>query len=146
MLREKAIGFEIKTVSNLIKRNINCKLYRANKLDQSTAMHGWIIGYLSHRPDQDVFQKDIEQEFSIRRSTATGLLQLMEKKGLIIREPVNYDARLKKIVLTQKAIEAHKMIEREMDMIDKKLESCLTKEELEEFFVIMEKLKSTLKD
>ena len=35
-----------------------------------------------------MFQRDVEAEFNIRRSTATGILQLMEKNGFLLREPV----------------------------------------------------------
>ena len=52
---------------------------------------------------RDLYQKDVEEAFQIRRSTATGILQLMERNGYIRRESVARDARLKKIVPTQKA-------------------------------------------
>ena len=52
---------------------------------------------------KDIYQKDIEKEFQIRRSTATGILQLLEKNGFVIRETVEWDARLKKLVPTAKA-------------------------------------------
>ena len=45
----------------------------------------------------------MEKEFQIRRSTVTGTLQLLEKKGFIRRESVEWDARLKKVVPTDKA-------------------------------------------
>ena len=45
-------------------------------------MHGWIIGYLYRHRDTPVFQRDIEREFSITRSTVTNILQLMERKGV----------------------------------------------------------------
>lgn len=54
--------------------------------------------------DHDVYQKDIEAKFHIRRSTATGILQLMEKRGLICRESVAHDARLKKILPTERSL------------------------------------------
>lgn len=53
--------------------------------------------------NRELYQKDVEEEFHIRRSTATGMLQLMEKGGFITRENVPQDARLKKIVPTKKA-------------------------------------------
>ena len=31
---------------------------------------------------REIYQKDVEEEFQIRKSTATGILQLMEKNGL----------------------------------------------------------------
>lgn len=52
---------------------------------------------------REVYQKDIEEEFRIRKSTATGILQLMEKNGFISRESSKKDARLKRIVPTPKA-------------------------------------------
>ena len=42
------------------------------------------------------------------RSTVTGVVKLMERKGLIRRESVSSDARLKKLVLTEKGISAHR--------------------------------------
>ena len=50
-----------------------------------------------------VFQRDVERAFGLSRSTATGILQLMEKNGLILRESVHNDARLKSLVPTEKA-------------------------------------------
>lgn len=52
---------------------------------------------------RDIYQRDIEKEFEIRRPTATGLLKLLEKNGFIIRESVSDDARLKRIIPTKKA-------------------------------------------
>ena len=45
----------------------------------------------------------MEKEFQIRRSTATGTLQILEKNGFINREQVEWDARLKKLTPTDKA-------------------------------------------
>ena len=53
--------------------------------------------------DQEIYQKYVEEKFHIRRSTATGILKLMEKNGLIFRESVERDGRLKRIVPTEKA-------------------------------------------
>ena len=50
-----------------------------------------------------VFQKDVEDAFSMNRSTATGILQLLVKGGFLRREPVDYDARLKRLIPTEKA-------------------------------------------
>ena len=37
---------------------------------------------------KDLYQKDIEEEFQIRKSTVTGYVQLMEKNGYLTRESV----------------------------------------------------------
>lgn len=59
-----------------------------------------VIGYLLLRNDEEVYQKDIEQFFKLRRSTVSSMLTTMEKKGILTRQPVPHDARLKKLVLT----------------------------------------------
>ena len=75
------------------------------------------------KPRQDIYQKDIEEYFTITRSTASKVLSLMEQKGLIQRQAVAQDARLKKIILTDKAWEI-----REIMMADgEKLEETLLK-------------------
>lgn len=53
---------------------------------------------------RDVFQRDIETGFNIRRSSVTSVLHGLEKQGYIKRISVSEDARLKKLVLTDKAI------------------------------------------
>ena len=37
---------------------------------------------------RDIYQKNIEEEFNIRKSTASGILKLMEKNGFIYREKI----------------------------------------------------------
>ena len=93
---------------------------------------------------KDIFQRDIEEEFSVRRSTATGILQLMEKNNLIKREPVSYDARLKKIVLTQKALDIQNEINQEIKAHDKKLSKDISKDDLEIFFKVMKQIRKNL--
>ena len=85
-----------------------------------TAVNGRIIMYLYHHKEEDIFQKDIENEFSIRRSTSSSIISLMEKKGYIERVSVAHDARLKKLVLTDKALQVCDIIKTNTMMIEKK--------------------------
>jgi DNA-binding MarR family transcriptional regulator len=59
--------------------------------------------FLARNRDRETYQHTIEQRFCITRSTASRVLALMEKKGMITREPVAHDARCKRIVLTDRA-------------------------------------------
>ena len=59
--------------------------------------------FLARNRGREIYQHTIEQKFCITRSTASRVLALMEKKGLIARESVEHDARCKRIVLTDKA-------------------------------------------
>ncbi|MDE7234566.1 MAG: MarR family transcriptional regulator, partial [Ruminiclostridium sp.] len=95
---------------------------------------------------ENVYQRDIEEEFGIRRSTATRLLQLMESNGLIVRESVSSDARLKKITITEKGIAFDAKVRGEIDRFEAALAQSFTEKELEEFFRLTEKLRNTLSE
>ena len=55
---------------------------RERGVDELTAMHGWILGYLCRNEHKDIFQKDIEAEFKICRSTVTKHFKAHGEKGL----------------------------------------------------------------
>nr|WP_242597333.1 MarR family winged helix-turn-helix transcriptional regulator [Desemzia sp. C1] len=109
-------------------------------------MQSRIIGFIHSRQDQDVFQKDIEELLKIRRSTATGMLNTLEKKGLIERQPVSHDARLKKLVITPKGIEFSKKAAECIQSVERKVRSGLSEEELETFFNVLSKIRKNIED
>ena len=111
-----------------------------------TPMHGMIIGYIRRCDGRDVFQRDIERAFSYRRSTASTVLGLMEEKGLIERHPVPYDARLKRIVLTDKAKRFAKSCEEDAELLDERMTRGISDNEMEEFFSVLDKIKDNLKE
>ena len=97
----QVIPAQMRRVNNLIFRKIN-QFHRENEVEDVTPMHEWILSYLFWHRDEPVYQRDIEREFSITRSTVTNILQLMERKGYIERQSVPQDARLKRLVLTER--------------------------------------------
>ena len=145
MNSNRDVGFVIRTLSNLIKRKIDNSGAKKD-VDSLTGTHGWVIGYLCHNMDHDVFQRDLEEKFSIRRSTATAILQLMVKNGLLTREPVAYDARLKKLVLTEKSMEINKMFITVVKQVEQQIVQGITAEELDAFFATAEKMKKNLEE
>lgn len=140
----REIVFQIKGFNNQLKRLMIGNLI--NEEDNAlTGMQYGIIRYIGQRENEEIFQRDIEKEFNIRRSTASGILQLMEKNGLIHRHSVKGDARLKRIVLTEKALEHHKQAEKKMKQIDNKIKLGISEEEIEIFLRILNKMKENLK-
>lgn len=139
------VGHRIKTVNNLMKRHMD-KVF-GHKPDRATLMHMWIIGFLQKREEEhlDTFQKDIEAEFSINRSTTSEMLKLMCKKGMIQRVPVDYDARLKKIVLTNQSRELNNKVENQMKIVHNHLVDGLSDEEIDTLLSILDKLIVNLK-
>jgi len=142
MKKERHLGFEIRTLNNHVKRFVQST--KPAEFKESTGVHGWAIRYFYENLDKDIFQRDFEARFSIRRSTATNMLKLMEKNGLITRENVSYDARLKKIVLTEKAIEIHKKATKNIKMIENILKKGITEQELCTFYSVVDKIKANL--
>ncbi|MDD3402791.1 MAG: MarR family transcriptional regulator [Hespellia sp.] len=138
------LGFVIKDLSNILKRKLDHVVFGDTEEFMSGA-HGWLICYLHEEgKKRDIYQRDIEQHFNIRRSSVTGLLQKMEKNGLIVRESVENDARLKKIMLTPRAVENHLMITQRIDAFDQILEAGITPEEREIFIRVADKIKHNL--
>ena len=139
----QVIPAQIRRVNNLIFRKINA-FSRANDVEQGTPMHGWIVQYLYTNQDRPVFQRDIEKEFSITRSTVTNILQLMERKGYIERQSVPQDARLKMLVLTPEGRRFHEKTMQALHQTDQYVASLLTEEEEQELLRLLNKLKNGL--
>lgn len=142
---ERQIGFELRILSNLIKRHIDNSTARA-EVESVTGTNMWVIIYLVHHQNEDVFQRDLEQNFSVRRSTMSNILALMEKKGLITRESVPQDARLKKLVLTEKALRLHEMMEKDREETEKLITAGLTAEEIDTFLATLAKMKKNFEE
>ena len=139
----QVIPAQIRRVDNLIFRKIN-QFARENGVEQATPMHGWIMEYLYRNSDTPVFQRDIEREFSITRSTVTNILQLMERKGYIERRSVPQDARLKQLVLTEEGIRFHENTIRSFHQTDDYVAGLLTEEENTELLRLLNKLRDAL--
>ena len=72
------------------------------------------------------------------------MLKLMEKNGLISRQSVDHDARLKKIVLTDKAIKIHKKAVQNIEVLENSIQKGITNEELVAFYNVLDKIKANL--
>ena len=142
MIYKRRVGFEIRNLNNLIKRDIENT--HPVELDRAKGVHGWAIRYFYENSHKDVFQKDFEDFFSIRRSTATQILQLMEKNGLIVRESCSNDARKKKITLTDRAVEIHKLIVADIEKRENRIKQGISEEELDTFYNVIDKIKANL--
>ncbi len=137
------IGREFHSLNNLIHRYFEFSSHK-REVETITGNNGWIIGYLSANADKDIYQRDIEKHFTIARSTASKVLRLMEDKGLIQRQAVAHDARLKKIVLTQKAYEVKGLMKEDAEMMEQTLTKGFTEEELETLHSYIQRMKDNI--
>lgn len=120
------LGGLIHKVAHKMKREID----HANQKLGVSGVQGRIIGYVRcESKNRDVFQKDIEEHFELRGSSVTSTLQNLEKMGFIVRESIPTDQRLKRIVLTKKALYIHNQITKNIEQVEKEAFSSINKEE-----------------
>ena len=140
---KKEIGMEIRKLMNFIQRNVKSSNIEDKRLSM-TKMHGMIIGFLNTSKHKDVFQKDIEKAFSMRRSTTSKMLKNMEEKGLIERISSEQDARMKKLQLSEKGQSLVEEVSREYQRIENLLTEGLSEKELEQFFTVIYKMQQNM--
>lgn len=139
----RRLALALRNVNILIKRKMEVSEGK-RLMDNVTGTHGYVICYLMDNKGRDVFQRDIEKRFSIRRSTCTNILNLMQKNGLIERSCVESDARLKKITLTKKAEDVFALLEGERLDLENILSDGFTESEINEFFSFLARVADNL--
>ncbi len=137
------VGPQIKSLGNLVMRFLESES-SAEGFDDATCSNGWILRYLRQNEGRDVYQKDLEKEFCITRSTASKVITLMEQKGYIVRRTVEGDGRLRRLELTEKANQLMEHRRRTGNKAEKTLTAGLSEAEVEEFFRITNKMKENM--
>lgn len=138
------IGRELRALNNLIRRYMDNSSHHKKTVESFTGTNSWIIGYLSDHMGQNIYQKDLEREFSITRSTASKVINLMAQKGLIERHSVSHDARLKKLVLTDKALELSKLMAEDCRRVESVLTKGFSDDELDTLHGYIRRMKENL--
>lgn len=130
--KEENVGYKIRLLHNQIHKRIEYQKEQ-NEFDcgDLTRMQRFTLGFLHHNSHREIYQKDLEAEFAISRATASNMLSVMERKGLIKREPVEHDARLKKIVLTDQARQMHTKIKEDILATEKMLTNGMSEVDIQ---------------
>ncbi|AYD41052.1 MarR family transcriptional regulator [Clostridium fermenticellae] len=134
---EMQIGRKINILAKRVHRRIDKEVSQYG----ITAVQSRILGFIYYKSNKrDIFQKDIEEELDIRRSSVTSVLQLMEKNGYIRRVNVSEDARLKKIIITEKGLEIQKKVYDHIIEMENFLRSELNDEEISILINLLDRL------
>lgn len=141
---EKTVHNELRSLSHLIYRFIE-NLPNKKQIESMTGTNSCIIGYLTENDGHDVFQKDIEKAFGITRSTASKVINLMEQKGLVERQSVSCDARLKKIVMTDKSKAISHLMAEDMALVESVLTDGFTPDEKDALCSYIKRMKNNIK-
>lgn len=145
MQHEKNIGFNVRRLINYIKRDME-KSSASGKIILPKGVNGWAIHYFYDNREKEIFQRDFEQRFSIRRSTASNILKTMEQNGFIQRVSVKNDARLKQIILTDKAIKIHEEIMKDIERREAVLRKGFSDDEIEKFLGMIDRFVINLEE
>lgn len=140
---EETVVFEVKTLNGLFMRSEMACMEEMG-CGGLSYMNGWIIGFLHANRDREIFQKDIEAEFSVARSTVTNLVKQMEKGGYITRVGVERDSRLKRLELTEKGEECHKRIQENFFHIEEMISEGIEPEQKEIFINVAKQIRRNL--
>ena len=117
-------GALLNQTSRLIRRALDARI-NAEVSSELSGVRGMVLGDIvrAERQGRDVYQRDIEQWFNIRRSSVTAMLQGMEQDGFITRSAVAKDARFKRLLATEKGRAWHKQIEESIARFEDDLQS-----------------------
>ena len=143
MDKKREVTFALHLLTNQIRRLSDSGIPPEKRV---TPMQGRIIGFVKRHRGVDVYQRDLEKEFMIRRSTASAILQTMEHNGLIRREPVASDARLKRLMLTQRAEEVSSWFVAGMEHMEAVITKGVERTELDAFFATVAKFEANLRE
>lgn len=145
MEQRRQLAFLLRMINNKIK-NIIRKSSPGGEKAPGSQLQGGILGYLYHRQEQPVYQRDIEKEFRISRATATNTLQAMERNGFLVRKALDKDARLKRIQMTEEALQGHRKIEDHIEMMNSRMLQGLTVQETDELYRLLDVVMKNLEE
>lgn len=124
---EETLGHKFRMINNLIDRAMELgKRAEGNTLTRAQCS---IIHFLSVSGDEIVYQKDIESTFHISGATASNMLKGMEKNGYIKRISSNSDGRLKRIILTEKAVKQEQNARINIERMERQLTKGMSEEQ-----------------
>lgn len=141
----RKIGVELRSLNNMMMRFVESTASK-RELDAITGTNGWIIGFLAQQQGQAVFQRDLEKAFGITRSTASKVVDLMVKKGLVERHSVAYDARLRQLVLTEKAWAVANVMQTEGEGLERRLLEGFSAREIEQLTDYICRMKQNMRE
>lgn len=140
----KNIGHIVRIIHINIDKYFNTSWKKAGV--EPTRMQCATLHYLRAHENEDVFQKDLEAAFSISGATATNILKVMEKDGLINRVPMQKDARLKKLEMTEKGKKFDDAARANVIRLEEGMKKGFTEEELTIFREYLDRLTQNIVD
>ena len=134
------ILFKLKDLDKIIVRSL-LDQEKLELLPSPTQMQ--IIEYIINS-DEEVLQCDLEKAIKLRRATISGVLKTMEKKNLITRVISSKDARVKKIILSDKTKKMYLESKAKLEALEERITSNISDNEINIFLEVMNKMQENL--
>lgn len=134
------ILFKLKDLDKMIVRSL-LDQEKLELLPSPTQMQ--IIEYIINS-DEEVLQCDLEKAIKLRRATISGVLKTMEKKNLITRVISSKDARVKKIILSDKTKKMYLESKAKLEVLEKLITSNISDNEINIFLEVINKMQENL--
>ncbi len=135
-MQKPVIMVQMRGLNNLIRRYMDSSPGR-RQVESVTGTDGWMIVYLADH-------RDLEAQFNITRSTASKAVDRMVKKGLVERRTVDYDARLRRLVLTPKAAELGGCVQLDAQRLEEKLTAGFSEDELKTLSAYLKRMQRNM--
>ncbi|MGN0522481.1 MAG: MarR family winged helix-turn-helix transcriptional regulator [Eubacterium sp.] len=142
MTNAQQLDMGLRTINNFLKHS-NDELH--NKIyPEKTASYGYIIAFLCENSDKYIYQRDIESEFDLSRSTVSTIIKELEDRGLVERHAVMSDARLKRVIPTEGAKMINEICKKDMNALVDRLMQGAQPSQTESFFAVLEIMKNNV--
>lgn len=135
----------LKDLDNAIVRCVFANDEEYESLPRLTPTQMQILSYLLEKGAVKITQRELMDVLKVKRATVSGVLQTMEKNGLLRREVDEEDSRVNILVLEDKTIELFEKNKKRFDAIGKNLIKDISEEELENFTKVLNKMIQNLK-
>lgn len=139
---DKKIAVTLRHLQQAIKHHIESE--RHNDGIELTHAQVHLLMYVHSK--KCIYQKDIEQHLRIRPSSATEMINILERDDYIIRVKDDLDGRMKRIVLTDKTYEVIDAMTLGMKKLDQQLRQNISDEDLDVYFKVMDQMKKNLSE
>lgn len=136
------INKQLKMIHKTFEERRNKHLLKYNL----TSSQQEILFYLGFHEGEPIHQREIEKWFHLKNPTVTGILNRLEEKGFIVRKTGESDKRFRIIELTDKSRCLMQEMREEMQQMDDRIYSCMTKEERSQLCGLLERILDSLSE
>ena len=136
------IGKFVKIINNMLDSKANRDF---RKWDLTCSQHA-IIAYLFDHQSVETTQRDLEETFSLKNPTVTGLLNLLENKGMIQRVTNPKDRRSNIIKLTEKSLSLEKQLTASRKMAEEAILKGFSPDEKKQLESFMRRLMDNIQN